>query len=371
MRKGLLIVLLALLTVSGAALAQDTPPVFCGDLSAADCAILEQSQTAMLGLTAASTEFSLDLQIEAEGNTVPISLTGSATFSGVERMDHELDLGDMTEMPDITPMLDALRGFNADLNLTLTVPEDVAEDMPANTVTLELRLVDGVGYINFDQLQAFMEDAELTGWGGLDIASLIEALAKEITPEMLSQFGDLAEMSNVDPAMMEQMQQFSDPAFIGQYVSITRTDDGSGATATFATTLDFAGMMKDPAMQDMIREQMRAQAEQQGEQMTESEETMALGMVGMVFEDTNMIVTEEIDTATGLVASVSFSMDMDMSNLAEMDDNSSGPVVFTMDAAVTYSYDDIATIAAPEDANMLPYEMLIGMLIGMNMQQQS
>lgn len=370
MRKGLLLILLVLLTVSGAALAQDTPPVFCGDLSEADCALLEQSQTAMMGLTTAAADFNVDVLIEGDGQSIPITLAGSGAFSGFDRMDHELDLGDMTELPDITPMLEALRGFSGDLALTLTVPEDLAEDMPTNSVTLELLLVDGIGYINFEPLKPFMQDSdmELDGWGGLDIASLIEEVYKQITPEMLADFGQSGEMFAVP---VDSMAQFEDPAFIEQYISITRTDDGSGATATFETTVDLAGLMKDPAMQDLIREQMVAQAEAQGDDVSDSEAQMALGMMGMVFEDSSIVFTEEIDTSSALLAGANMSMTFDLSNLAEMDDSNSGPAVISVNASVSYTYDDLPAIVAPEDASILPYEMLIGMLIGMNMDQQS
>lgn len=369
MRKGLLFILVVLLTVSGAALAQDSPPVFCGDLSEADCAILEQSQTAMRDLTAASADFNVDLQVEADGESIPLNITGSGTFSGFDRMDHELDLGDMTEMPDITPMLEALRGFNGELIITFNLPKELAEDMHApESLGLELRLVDGVGYINFDALQGVIRDMELEGWGGLDIATFIEEVYKQITPEMLGDFGESGEMFAVP---VESMAQFEDPAFIGQYVAVTRTDDGSGATATFETTVDLAGMMKDPALQELIREQMVAQAEAQGSDMSDSEAQMALGMMGMMFEDSSMVFTEEIDTATMLLVGANMSMTFDLSDLAQMDNANEDPAVISFDAAVSYTYDDLPAIVAPEDPSILPYEMLIGMLIGMNMDQQS
>ena len=53
MRKLLVLLLLAVLTLSGTALAQDAgmPEVFCGGLSDEDCALLEESHTAMAGIT--------------------------------------------------------------------------------------------------------------------------------------------------------------------------------------------------------------------------------------------------------------------------------------------------------------------------------
>ncbi len=147
--------------------------------------------------------------------------------------------------------------------------------------------------------------------------------------------------------------------------------DATGATATFETTLDLAGMMKDPAMQDLIREQMVAQAEAQGSEMSDSEAQMALGMMGMMFEDSSIVFTEEIDTTSALLAGANMSMTLDLSDLAAMDDSGSGPAVFTVNASVSYTYDDLPAIVAPEDPSILPYQMLIGMLIGMNMDQQS
>lgn len=373
MRKGLLILLTVLLTVSGAALAQDMPPVYCGDLSEADCAILEQSQAAMRELTAASTAFTIDLLVEAEGETMPFNITGSATYSGFDTMDHALDMSNMTEMPDMQPMFDALRQFNSELILTFNLPEELADDMFApSSLTLELRLVDGVGYINFDGLQDIVRDMDLSGWGGLDIVSMVEGLIAQMPPEMFdemfSQLDDMAAMSGVD---MDAMSQFSDPEFANQYASIARTDDGSGATATFVTTLDFAAMMADPAMQDLIREQVEAQMDMQGADMGDVDMDMMMEMMDGMFQEMSFLVTEEIDTETFLIASASVAMNMDLSAaLTPMGAGSDAQTgMISVNAAVTYEYEDVPVITVPDDAQILPYEMLLGMLMGEGMPQ--
>ncbi|MBK8029564.1 MAG: hypothetical protein IPK17_08615 [Chloroflexi bacterium] len=121
MRKGLLLVMLLLTLVSGAALAQTTTAdVYCGDLSADDCALLEQSQMAMHDLTAAAFNLFVDVQIEAEGEQMPISLVGSGAYSGLDR---NADLS-MDGMAALT----ALRGFNAGLMLTATLPQSMVEE---------------------------------------------------------------------------------------------------------------------------------------------------------------------------------------------------------------------------------------------------
>ncbi len=84
--------------MSGAALAQDTGTVFCGDLAEADCMLLQQSQTAMMSVPAASFDLFVDVQTETDGQQVPISIVGSGSYSGMMMpMNNE----DSDETPDM------------------------------------------------------------------------------------------------------------------------------------------------------------------------------------------------------------------------------------------------------------------------------
>lgn len=346
MRKGLLLVLLLLTVVSGAALAQTTTgEVYCGDLSADDCAILEQSQTAMQNLTAASFDLFVDVQIEAEGEQMPISLVGSGAYSGLDR-NADLSLDGMAA-------LTALRGFNAELMLTATLPQSLVEESESpNTLTLELRLVDGVGYLNFDPLQPLINDPQFTGWGGLDLAGLIGALLED-NPEIFNELGSMAAGSGVNPEMFTNM----DTQAVEQYLTITRTDEGSGANATFETTVDFAGLLADPAFQDTLRQQMDAS----GQGMTEADQQEAFDQVSSAFQDATLLIRQEVDTASGRTASLSVEFDVAVTDAEDPSENGSAAVT----AMIDYDYENVPTLTAPENASVLPYQQLLGMVGGM------
>lgn len=346
MRKGLLLVLLLLTVVSGAALAQTTTgEVYCGDLSADDCAILEQSQTAMQNLTAASFDLFVDVQIEAEGEQMPISLVGSGAYSGLDR-NADLSLDGMAA-------LTALRGFNAELMLTATLPQSLVEESESpNTLTLELRLVDGVGYLNFDPLQPLINDPQFAGWGGLDLAGLIGALLED-NPEIFNELGSMAAGSGVNPEMFTNM----DTQAVEQYLTITRTDDGSGANATFETTVDFAGLLADPAFQDTLRQQMDVS----GQGMTEADQQEAFDQMSSAFQDASLLIRQEVDTASGRTASLSVEFDVAVTDAEDPSENGSAAVT----AMINYDYENVPTLTAPENASVLPYQQLLSMVGGM------
>jgi hypothetical protein len=127
----------------------------------------------------------------------------------------------------------------------------------------------------------------LTGWNGLDIASFLEALVAQ-NPEMFEGM----QMFGSDPMMF---QQFSNLELMGQYVTITRTDDGSGDTATFETTVDFAALMASPELQEMMRQQM----EMQGQTLSEEELQEAMALSSAMLENSTFASTTTIDLNTG------------------------------------------------------------------------
>jgi hypothetical protein len=366
MRK-LFFLLVAMLLVSGAAVAQDAPPVFCGDLSEADCAILAQAQTAAMSLSSAAFDLQADFTLsnipEASG-PVTFTLTGNGAFTG-DRAFFSSMATDVTAMQDpvamMSMMVEALRAFDFDLSFTLTLPPEILAETGGEvpeSISLQLRFVDGLGYINFDTLAPLLgEDATamgLTGWAGLDIASLLEALVEQY-PEMFQEM----EMSGFDPAMY---QQFNNPEMMAQYGTITRIDDGSGDTATFETTLDFAALMADPAIMDMMRQQMEAQ----GQTLSEEELQQAMAIATGMFQNSTFSSTTTIDVNTGYSTSSSINMMFDFTAMVEQmpegADMSEIPVI-TINATVnTSQFNEVPEITAPEGANVFPYEQLLAMM---------
>jgi hypothetical protein len=321
----------------------------------------------MMSLSSAAFDLQADITVSNIPDTsgpVTFTLTGNGAYTGDPSLMTSMMGTDMAT-PDPVAMInhfvEVLRAFDADLSLTLTLPPEARAEAGSNVpenITLQLRLVDGIGYINFDTLAPLMgENAAqmgLTGWNGLDIASFLEAMVQQ-NPEMFQGMT----MAGFDPTMV---QQFSDPEMLGQYITITRTDDGSGDTATFQTTVDFAALMASPEFQDMMRHQMEAQ----GQNLSEEELQQAMDMSTAMFQNSTFTSTTTIDVNTGFTTSTTVNMTLDLTAMAEQmpqsSDVSTMPVI-TIDATLNSSqFNEVPEITAPEDANVVPYEQLLTMM---------
>lgn len=374
MRK-LLLVLVAMLLVSGSVLAQDVAPeVYCGDLAEEDCAVLVQSQAAMTELSAVAFDLQIDVSVtgvpDMDGPVV-FALTSEGAYSGDPEVFAMMSHPDMAAMQDpvaaLTKAVEALRAFDADLSFTLSLPSQLVaedEDIP-ESITLELLLVDGLGYLNLEPLAPLFENGSSQvpsqGWLGLDIASLIEAVIEQ-NPDM---FEDMtAEMGGFDPTMYAQ---FSDPTAFAQYATITRTDDGSGDTATFDTTFDFAGLVQDPEFRALLEQQIEQQIEAQGGDIDEEEFEAGFAASQMMLANSVLTATSTIDLTTGYQTSATFSMVIDTTELMAMaaeesDDVPEVPPVVTFNLALNLSqFNDVAEITAPAGAVVIPFESMLGM----------
>jgi len=373
MRKLGLIALLTMLCISGAAFAQTTMPVFCGDLSATDCTILTNSQTASKSLDSASFNLTVNTTITngpEMQEPVTIGVTGSGSYSGIAA----LHAGDMTMMQtDPGAFISSvLQNFDGDLTLTVNLPPEVVAQAGAgtpNSLTLQLRLVDGFGYINFDTLKPLMSEMgsgmNFSGWGGLDLASLLKAALQQM-PDMFNNMSGMNGMTN-GADMSALMQQFSDPAFMSKFVTITRTDTGTGDTATFETSVNLAALMAQPEFQDMMRQQMAAQ----GQTMQQQDMDQMMSMMTMMYQNMTVTVTEEIGLSDSFVHSihgvVNFDTSAMMTSMASMADVTPTPgaaepaPVVNIDFTLTYAdFNSVAPITAPPNAAILPWQSLLG-----------
>ncbi len=370
MRKFILIIAaLALLSLSSAVFAQDTTPqTFCGNLSSADCQILTQSAAATKTLNSSSFNFNVSVQMSnlpdmpAMG---PITVDGSGAVAGMSA----LQIDPTTIMADYGAFLQtALAKLNGNFKLTVTVPPELmqqADPKAPNSLTLDVRMVDGVGYLNLDELQPLLNDATMKGWYGLDIAGLMKGLLAQ-NPNLFDMTNMGAMMGSTNP--MTYMQDFQDPAFLSQFLSITRTDDGSGATATFHMSIDFAALMSSPQMQDLMKQQMQAQGT--GTKLTEQQMQQALSMSQQMFTGMTFTIDEVISTTDYYLQSLTGEMNFDLSGIMNsvsamsatpMPTTTGAP---TVNATFSVNYADFnsaAVTVAPENPTLLPYQMLLGM----------
>ncbi len=370
-----LMVVLLLLTVGSAVLAQEAPPVFCGSLAQADCDLLNQARTASQNLDSGTVSFNFNLNISGVPDlpeNANINVTGTGAFFGAGTFQQFSAMSADPASVDVAAMLpsllDALENFSGDLSLTISIPPELAEGGPS-TLPLNLRLVNGVGYIDFDALQPITQDPSLTGWGGLDFVNLLRDLLEQ-QPDLLDELGEMSGAGDMTMGMdADIVARFSDPAFAERFLSIQRLPD-EGGQAVFETTFDFNQLLSDPEFQQYLRDQMEEQAAQQGEEMTDEEINQAMEITSTMFQNSTFVVREAIDPATGFTRSTSGSMTFDMSSLAAMAEEQGE----AMDATPIINFDfnvsmdnlnSTAAINAPENASLFPYQMLLGMAGGM------
>jgi len=374
MRKIVLIALFALLltlSLSGAVLAEEATPAFCGTLSQADCAILQNAQAKMKMLDSAS----FDLQINATVTNVPgesepvaFSLSGNGSASGLQATGTDVTLAQTDPGQYLVNILD---NADLDLNFTLNLPLAVTAEDPTipSSITLQMRLVDGIGYLNTDTLRSLMgasgaSGASPTGWYGLDLANFFKAAMQQM-PELFS-----AMNSGMNTA--QYVQDFESPDFLNRIAKIERTDDGSGSVASFQVTINMGAMMSSPDFQAMIRQEMQSQ----NPSMTEQELEQGVAMSSQMLKGMTVVITEDVGTDDGYIHDVKGTFNFDSTGMmAVLDSTQTGvgrststttpnPTV-EVDFTLTYSnFDSAPTISAPTNPTIIPYQSLLGMMSG-------
>ncbi len=136
-------------------MAQDT--TICGNLSADDCTALTTAftNTGAAGSGAFTLASTIDIQSDDPSQAAKIDINADGKFSGVKPM----SMTDVTAMSaDPAAALEAatagIKGFSGELNLTIGLPAEAAAMTGGEPLTLNLILVDGVGYIDFSKLPA-------------------------------------------------------------------------------------------------------------------------------------------------------------------------------------------------------------------------
>ncbi|MFN8560105.1 MAG: hypothetical protein U0703_00350 [Anaerolineae bacterium] len=379
MKKILLIALVLVLSVGGAVFAQASVPVFCGDLAQADCDLLTRSQETMQSLDSAGFGFNVNVMLTNfpdMPDSATINVMGDGAFSGASSIQTDMTAAEADPSAAILSVLDNL---DFDFTVTVTVPPELMTEVDKNapnSLTLQMRLVDGVGYLNLDTLTDIlgdMGDSGFKGWNGIDLAGLLRALMKQM-PDL---FSGMTAMGMDSSAMQPYIEQFSDPEFLSKFMTIEKVDIGMPDETTFRLTLDFSTLMSEPAFQDMMRQQIEAQ----GQTMSQAELDQAMAMSSQMFKDVTFVIDETIGTEDAHLRAMHGTFTMDMSAMMAAMESESGSKAgsssqpapsLALDLTVFYnSFDSVPPITAPEDATVIPYESLLGMMGSMSGTQQS
>lgn len=391
MHKNLLMVLLLsalMLCSTGTVLAQDLPAPFCGDLSEADCEILQASQDAQLEVTSSTS--SLEMMAAVAG--IPGLPADELVFNWVQdatlHMDPEVMMAmielqmagpeamaeDMEGLADLT--VEMYRTMDLDAEVALTLPEEIAAlisaqagiEVPAELM-VHVILKDGFGYIATEDL-AFIDPSLPTmgEWFGIDLAGAVE-------------MGFAQSMSEQDAASQQAMMQsmavgslFSSEEVRGlleDFVTAERVGDDEVAgteVAVFESGFDFAGFLASPGFWSLIAENLDAINAMTEMQLTEAELQQAqMGMTflgpallqGLNFSSTTSIGLEDnlpyaqtIDFAWDLSSLLSFA-----ASTGALPAGSPSEASINLEIDSTSSdYNSAPEVEAPEDAVIIPLE---------------
>lgn len=396
-KKSAMVVLLVFLLLCSAvpAFAQDLPEPFCGDLSEEDCGILSSAQEAALevgsGVYNSEVNFTLAGVPGLPVEEVSFNLTQDASYAldpeltaqlaAMQMMSAEEMAGNMEEMMDL--LLNVYGSLSYDGEMNLTLPEDIAALLSAQAQTtipeeirLQVRVVDGYGYVNLEDLAAFAppEQAEqLQGWAGIDILSLMKAGLQE------GMQGGAMDSSMAGFGVGNFLNSEEGRAMIEPYLMVSREDDdtvGDQDVAVFTNKVDVGKFVGSPLFRDLVISQLDTINAAAETNMTEQEVTEMLTMLSfvgpMLFAGLDFHTTQAIGLEDFYTYQSDFVFAWDLSSLvavAKMVDSDGqmglsammgdvAPVINLEIATAASEHNNAPEITTPEDAQIIPLEAL-------------
>lgn len=286
----LLFLLVLTLVITNTVAAQMAP--YCGQLSQADCALMRDGLESLSELHAAT-----------------INRASLTTLNATNEVEQSFVInGVIGKLPDLQGLdYKRLVEFNADVTLTLDVFGDLPafgpEGLPPHSA-VQVRLVDGILFINLDSLVPPLQDTALNGWGHVELETLFAAYP---TPQPAQQHPTPVD----DPApvhlvlgndVADLVESFT-PEVLDQFVTVIRQD------GVFETKVDFAGMYAHPVFRDNLRERMQMSLERNpvpGRE-TINEEMMAhlASEIALIFPEPVTLYSITVDPETRLARGLS------------------------------------------------------------------
>lgn len=368
------------------------PEPFCGSLSDEDCAILVASQEASLEVESSSSSIDVDILIAGIPGLPADELAFNYAQDASIALDPELalEIAEMQQMPPeelienmdlmIEALLDLYATIALDMDLSFTMPQELADLASAdagteipNELTAMLRIVDGYGYANIDELAAQIEGAEgLQGWYGIDIVSLME-LSFEESMSQANPGPDIA-ASMTGFGMSSFLNSEEGRALLEEYVEIERvndvTIDGQEA-AVFRSTFDFGRFVGSPLFADLLVSQIGVLNEVADMNLTEAELREMLSLMPMfgpmLFTGLDFGITQRIGLEDFFVHESELVFDWDLSSIIAVAQMAVpdlelppgiAPVINFGVISDASDFNDVAEIETPEDALIIPLEAL-------------
>lgn len=395
-----LVLLMALAPTAVFAQSDETPYVFCGDLDQESCDLLHQSQEAMKEVSSSVQNSEIQLSLQNVPN-FPIK-----DASGKINLDTNfyVDTAFMQEMQDMMKnasesMADDMEGFmkdymdkvagvyshmSFDMGMDIQLSDEVSEylssqagiDIPSD-LTTEIRLVDGVMYINLDDISSALPDLNIpTGWYGIDIATLMEtqmasAMDQMSNPSEQTQAQMAGMMMGMSLANLSENKDLQDA--LKNIVILERLDDSEVdgvPVAEIQSTIDFNALLTNETILNMVFEMLK----NSGQDIPQLDSTSPAEVAGMLqlvapmlTQGLDWVQTAQIGLDDGYVYGQTMDMNWDMSSVIQLAAMGSGArparskekTTFEMHVTNNASdFNDAPEISAPEDAVLIPLDAM-------------
>ncbi|MCB9156050.1 MAG: tetratricopeptide repeat protein [Caldilineaceae bacterium] len=367
-RRFALLLILALFCTSAppAIHAQEAAPLYCAALTADDCALLTAAHEQMRTLHSVTAKSHVDFAAsnipDAPFESLTLTLDQQTAQSlSTEALAALLELRQIAQtepqllMAEPQRLLDFyaafLTGANVDSTLQLRVSEDVVrlieqaaaeegEPIPfplPNQVEFGTRLIDGTLYVNLSNVAALLPGLTATGdiWFGVELAPVFDLAFKAALADAdFNDMGDAeaelfaqilgASASSAGGPLVTTLAALPFGAQVLPFLNIERVQNGQvngGATARFRTTVNYAALLADPTVQELIAQLIR-DPDFGGQEMDEMKMARTLVLIQQfgptVLETLGLELVEQIDLATGLFVQGELTVDWDVAQLAPL-----------------------------------------------------
>jgi hypothetical protein len=336
-----------LLALAVTARAQDT----CGNLSPDDCALLHHSRQVMAGLSSAAFHLEFEFIVRENPAQPPVMLRMLADGT------YTRDVAAAGKRSGIDRALGTLA---ADLGVVLTLaglPGETPAAQPVATEVLafDLRLVDGIGYLN---PQPAIRDRVGGNWYGVDLVALYRHLLAS------GYLFDLSAGNWINPAPLIE---------IGDSRRLADDERHGQDLAVLEVTVDFDPLLENSAIRHVAREVVVDTLRQKAGGYDDDQLWQAAEQYVTLLQNTSLRLTRAIGLEDGYLHRLDFALDFrpDAGMGAAL---AAGPDPFDLlalagtDIQINLSlslerFDSAPAISAPQDPVMIPLDELAPWLL--------
>ncbi|MBZ0276621.1 MAG: hypothetical protein K8I60_10770, partial [Anaerolineae bacterium] len=219
------------------------------------------------------------------------------------------------------------------------------------------RIIDGTLYVDLDTAQD-MIGAEYSGWGSYPLDVSAEALDTSSSKPLVTGL----DAGNLIGAF--------EPAFVRQFLTVTRTDDDKG-NAVFETYVDIPGLYAQPVFRELMRERLQAQRAMMNMPsgaVTDNQLDNLARWIGEAYPEPLLLHTQSVDLETGFLSALSLWMLDEASMMIESAANNNDITSWSQ-SSVNFSlaldnFNEPVEITIPENVTALDYETITLLPVG-------